>query len=73
MCIRDRKQIANLSGGNFFTASSLDELNEVYEKLQSEIGYETRRGDNYRPWLMFGTLFALASAFAALGINRRLP
>ena len=67
------KQIANLSGGNFFTASSLDELNEVYEKLQSEIGYETRRGDNSRPWLMLGTLFALASAFAALGINRRLP
>ncbi|WP_279104713.1 VWA domain-containing protein, partial [Gordonia paraffinivorans] len=28
------RKIANLSGGDFFTASSLDELNKVYEKLQ---------------------------------------
>ncbi|MDV6310726.1 VWA domain-containing protein [Gordonia amicalis] len=67
------RKIANLSGGDFFTAASLDELNKVYEKLQNEIGYETRRGDNSKPWLIAGTLFALVSAFAALAINRRLP
>ncbi|GAC53190.1 VWA domain-containing protein [Gordonia amicalis] len=67
------RKIANLSGGDFFTATSLDELNKVYEKLQNEIGYETRRGDNSKPWLIAGTLFALVSAFAALAINRRLP
>ncbi|WP_439032885.1 VWA domain-containing protein [Gordonia terrae] len=67
------RKIANLSGGEFFTAASLDELNKVYEKLQDDIGYETRRGDNSRPWLIAGTLFALVSAFAALAINRRLP
>ena len=67
------RKIANLSGGDFFTAASLDELNKVYEQLQDEIGYETRRGDNSKPWLVAGTLFALVSAFAALAINRRLP
>ena len=67
------RKIANLSGGDFFTAASLDELNKVYEQLQDEIGYETRRGDNAKPWLVAGTLFALVSAFAALAINRRLP
>ncbi|MFE0747902.1 VWA domain-containing protein [Gordonia sp. NPDC058843] len=67
------RKIANLSGGDFFTAASLDELNKVYEQLQDEIGYETRRGDNSKPWLIAGTLFALVSAFAALAINRRLP
>ncbi|MBY4574753.1 hypothetical protein ACN94_14305 [Gordonia paraffinivorans] len=67
------RKIANLSGGDFFTASSLDELNKVYEKLQNEIGYETRRGDNSRPWLIAGTLLALVSAFTALAVNRRLP
>ncbi len=67
------RKIANLSGGEFFTASSLDELNRVYETLQQQIGYEKRRGDNSRPWLIAGTLLALASAFAALAINRRLP
>ena len=67
------RKIANLSGGEFFTASSLDELNRVYETLQQQIGYEKRRGDNSRPWLIAGTLLAIASAFAALAINRRLP
>ncbi|MEE4023034.1 VWA domain-containing protein [Gordonia sp. PKS22-38] len=67
------RKIANLSSGQFFTAASLDELNRVYETLQQQIGYETRRGDNSRPWLIAGTLLALLSAFAALAINRRLP
>ncbi|MFW0785656.1 VWA domain-containing protein [Gordonia sp. CPCC 206044] len=67
------RKIANLSGGQFFTAASLDELNKVYETLQQQIGYEKRRGDNSRPWLIAGTLLALLSAFAALAINRRLP
>ena len=67
------RKIANISGGEFFTAASLDELNRVYEKLQKDIGYETRRGDNSRPWLIAGTLLAIISAFAALAINRRLP
>ncbi|MGV9711236.1 VWA domain-containing protein [Gordonia sp. NPDC003424] len=67
------RKIANLSGGQFFTAASLDELNKVYETLQQQIGYEKRRGDNSRPWLIAGTLLALVSAFAALAINRRLP
>lgn len=67
------RKIANLSGGQFFTAASLDELNKVYETLQQQIGYEKRRGDNSRPWLIAGTLLALISAFAALTINRRLP
>ncbi len=67
------RKIANLSSGQFFTAASLDELNKVYETLQQQIGYEKRRGDNSRPWLIAGTLLALLSAFAALAINRRLP
>lgn len=67
------RKIANLSGGQFFTASSLDELNDVYETLQQQIGYETRKGDNSRPWVLAGTILALLSAFAALAVNQRLP
>lgn len=67
------RKISNLSGGQFFTASSIEDLNKIYGTLQQQIGYEKRRGDNSRPWLIAGTLLALASAFAALAINRRLP
>lgn len=65
--------IANLSGGDFFRASSLDELNKVYDTLQKQIGYEKERGENSRPWLLAGTLIAVAGAMAALLLNRRLP
>lgn len=67
------RQIANISGGEFFTASSLDELNKVYSTLQKQIGYERERGDNSRPWLIAGTLLAVIGTFAALFLNRRLP
>jgi Ca-activated chloride channel family protein len=67
------REIANLSGGTFFTASSLDELNKVYETLQEEIGYEMRKGDNSRPWIIAGTILAIVAVIGSLVINQRLP
>lgn len=67
------RKIANLSAGSFYTAASLDELNKVYSNLQKKIGYETERGDNSRPWLISGTLLAIAAAAGALVLNRRIP
>ncbi|MFT3715206.1 MAG: VWA domain-containing protein [Gordonia sp. (in: high G+C Gram-positive bacteria)] len=66
-------KIANLAGGKFYTAQSLDELNKVYSSLQRQIGYERQRGDNSRPWLIAGTLLVIAGSLAALFLNRRLP
>ena len=66
-------KIAGLSGGEFFTASSLDELTKVYDTLQQQIGYETRKGDNSRPWLIAGTILVLLAAVGAVALNRRLP
>ena len=39
------KKIADLSGGNAYTASSLEQLKEVFTSLQEQIGYETIKGD----------------------------
>jgi Ca-activated chloride channel family protein len=44
--------IANLSGGGFFTASSLADLRKAYGTLSDQIGYETIRGDASRPWMI---------------------
>ena len=38
------KKIAELSGGEAYTASSLEQLKEVFTNLQEQIGYETRQG-----------------------------
>lgn len=67
------RTIANLSGGTFFSASSIDELNKVYETLQKEIGYETRKGDDSRPWVITGTILAIIAVIGSLVINQRLP
>ncbi|MGK2879294.1 MAG: VWA domain-containing protein [Mycobacterium sp.] len=66
-------KIADLSGGESFTASSLEELKQVYSNLQEQIGYETIRGDASVGWLRVGALVLALSALAALLINRRLP
>ncbi|MFT4127443.1 MAG: VWA domain-containing protein [Gordonia sp. (in: high G+C Gram-positive bacteria)] len=67
------REIANLADGRFFTASSLDELNKVYETLQEEIGYEIRKGDNSRPWIVAGTVLAIIAVIGSLAINQRVP
>ncbi len=67
------KKIADLSGGEAFTASSLEQLKEVYSNLQQQIGYETIKGDASVGWLRLGALVLALAALAALLINRRLP
>ena len=67
------KKIADLSGGNAFTASSLEQLKEVFTNLQEQIGYETIKGDASVGWLRLGALVLAGAALAALLINRRLP
>jgi Ca-activated chloride channel family protein len=66
-------KVAELSGGNSFSASNVDELNKVFEDLQQQIGYETIKGDASTGWLRLGSLLLALAALAALLINRRLP
>lgn len=67
------QKVADLSGGTAYTASSLEELREVYATLQQQIGYETIRGDASVGWLRLGALVLALAALAAVLINRRLP
>lgn len=66
-------KIADLSGGSAYTASSLEQLKEVFTSLQEQIGYETIKGDASVGWLRLGALALALAALAALVINRRLP
>ncbi|MBP2452634.1 VWA domain-containing protein [Mycolicibacterium lutetiense] len=66
-------RIAKLSGGDAFTASSLEQLKQVFTSLQQQIGYETIKGDASLGWLRLGALVLALAGAAALLINRRLP
>ena len=48
------KKIAELSGGEAFTAGTLSELKSVYSTLQEQIGYETIKGEASTGWLRLG-------------------
>ena len=67
------RRIAQISGGDFYTASSLQQLTSVYDTLQEQIGFETTRGDASRPWLLLGTITALLAGASALVLTQRLP
>ena len=67
------KRIAELSGGQTYQASNLDELNRSYAAVQQQVGYQTVQGPASAGWLRLGVLAATAATVAALAINRRLP
>lgn len=67
------RELATLSGGEFYTASSLDELTRVYDTLEQQIGYELTRGDASRPWLLLGMLLVAAGVITGLLYRQRLP
>lgn len=67
------KEIAKLSGGEFFKAASAEELRRVYDTLGEQIGYEKKQADASKPWLLLGTMTAMFAAAAALVFGQRLP
>ncbi len=67
------RRIADLSGGQFFTAASETELRQVYSQLGEQIGYEMRKVDTSRPWLAGGALLLFVGVGAGIGLGRRLP
>jgi len=67
------KKIAQLSGGQSYSASNVEELKEVFTNLQEQIGYEIQKGDAGTGWLRLGSLVLALAAVCALLVNRRLP
>ncbi|WP_415974825.1 VWA domain-containing protein [Rhodococcus sp. 077-4] len=67
------REIANLSGGSFFSASSLEDLRDVYDTLEEQIGFEITRGDASRPWLILGVLCISVGLGSALVMRQRIP
>ncbi|KID31399.1 VWA domain-containing protein [Prauserella rugosa] len=67
------REIARLSGGDFYKAATAEQLGEVYDSLGEQIGYETKDTDASRPWVVLGTLVLFAAAASSLAIGRRLP
>jgi Ca-activated chloride channel family protein len=66
-------QIAQLSGGQYYAATNVDELGRSYESVQRQIGYLKVPGPGTAGWLRLAMLTVTVAAALALLINRRLP
>jgi Ca-activated chloride channel homolog len=67
------KTIAKLSGGQFYTATNLNELHKTYDSIERDIGYRMIPGPGSSGWLRLGVIAAVIAAVLSLLINRRLP
>jgi Ca-activated chloride channel family protein len=67
------REIARLSGGDFYKAASAEELKKVYADLGEQIGYEIKDADASKPWVVAGTLILMIGAAASLFLGQRLP
>ncbi|MEV6626751.1 VWA domain-containing protein [Amycolatopsis sp. NPDC051106] len=67
------REIARLSGGDFYKAASAEELKKVYGDLGEQIGYELKDADASKPWVVVGTLVLMLGAAASLFFGQRLP
>ncbi len=66
-------EIARITEGDFYAASSLEQLREVYDDLSNDIGYELRRAENPRPWLLGSFAFLCLAVAFSLHNSRRVP
>jgi Ca-activated chloride channel homolog len=67
------QKICEISGGQAFHADSLDALEDAYETLQQQIGFQTVRGDASGGWIFLGAVVMAGAVLAGLLLNRRLP
>jgi len=67
------RQIAEGTGGQTYTATSGEELEQVYADIGSSVGYTTEEQEVTARWVGFAVLAALATAVASVFLLGRLP
>lgn len=67
------KRIAELSGGQSYTATNVDELDKSYGSVLQQVGYQTASAPATTGWLRLAVLVVTVAAFLALAVNRNLP
>ena len=67
------QRIADLSGGEYFTAASAEQLARVYENIGSEVGYEKADREVTSRFAGYGLAFAVLAALGAISLGARWP
>jgi Ca-activated chloride channel family protein len=67
------QDVARISGGQYFSAVSADQLKQVYENIGSEVGYEKADREVTSRFAGYGLAFAVLAALGAISLGARWP
>ena len=67
------KQIAEASGGQYFSAATPDQLKTVYANIGSKVGYEKADREVTARFAGYGLAFAVLAALGAISLGARWP
>jgi len=67
------RQVAKLSGGEYFAAATAEQLRTVYENIGSEVGYEKADREVTSRFAGYGLAFAVLAALGAISLGARWP
>ena len=67
------RQIAEASGGQYFSAATPDQLKTVYANIGSEVGYEKADREVTARFAGYGLAFAVLAALGAISLGARWP
>ena len=67
------QRMADLSGGEYFTAVSAEQLTRVYNNIGSEVGYEKADREVTSRFAGYGLAFAVLAALGAISLGARWP
>ncbi|HEY5822530.1 MAG TPA: VWA domain-containing protein [Propionibacteriaceae bacterium] len=69
----EMQQLAELSGGQYFSAATADQLKTVYENIGSEVGYEKADREVTSRFAGYGLALAVLAALGAISLGARWP
>jgi Ca-activated chloride channel family protein len=69
----DLKAVAEITGGQAYTAESADEIKDVYENIGSSVGYDTVDKEITARFAGIAMLLTLAAAGASVALASRFP
>ena len=67
------RQIAQISGGEYFAAATADQLTRVYTNIKSEVGYEKADREVTARFAGYGLAFAVLAALGAISLGAKWP
>ncbi|MDR0989840.1 MAG: VWA domain-containing protein [Propionibacteriaceae bacterium] len=67
------EQVAELSGGEFFSADSLDQLSKVYDEISRSVGYELVEQEITERYVGYAVILAVVAALGLIALGARWP